>query len=44
MPRFLKWTVIGLFDEGDDFVEEGWEVVLDDVPEGFVGDVVVFVG
>ena len=33
-----------MFEEVGDFLKEGREVVLDDVPEGLVGDVVVFVG
>ena len=32
-----------MFDEVGDFGEEGWEVVLDDLPDGAVGYVVAFV-
>ena len=34
---------LGLFEEDGGFVEEGWEVGLDDIPDCLVGYVVVFV-
>ena len=38
LHRFAKGTGSGLFEEGGDFVEEGWEFLLDDFPDFLVSD------